>query len=465
LSGAYFDNTLAAVSGTAIDQFIVKLSANGQNSLWATYYGANGNDQAKAITISPVDGDIYVGGFGGSGFPLQTLSGAYNGSATSGGSVIKFNSTGTRIWATILGSRVEEFAVDANNDVVAVGTTGSGLPVQNGYGNATFAGGQSDGFVTKFDGNSMAIVWSTYYGGDGWDVCWDIVAVQEGADIFYYVVGLTNSSSTVPIPLVQPGFGEYYQGANAGLYEDGFIAQFHSTGPLFWSTYMGGSDLDNFYGVTADSDDNIYVTGYTYSSNFPLPVTNAANAFVVSSLQGNCDALDICFHHGDHGYVWGSYHGGGWAEIGWDVACVGNSRLYVVGESGDPTNFPFCQGTPTANGTPYYDDQPGIKGFVSDLDLTPVIVAGINAPEESNSFAVYPNPADQSLIISGQTSAGESVTIEIIDITGRVVYSEKDQSSGVLNKQIDISNLANGTYVVKVETDNTVSTTKVVIQR
>lgn len=469
LSGAYYDNSLTQPSGTAQDQFLVKLSSDGQTPLWATYYGGNNPDIARALSISPIDGDIYMAGWSYGNFPLQTLSGAYNGPSGQGGTIVKFNSSGTRVWATTLGSSgVEGITVDQNNDLVAVGTvnTATNFPIQNASGNTTYGGGQNDGFVTKFDGNSMAVVWSTLFGGDGRDICRDVVAVQEGTDIFYYVVGISNSSSVSPIPLVQPGFGEYYQGAVASSLEDGFIAQFHSIGQLFWSTYMGGSDFDEFYAVTADSDDNIYLTGMVYSSDFPMPVSNAANAFVVTSLGGNTDAIDVCFLRGIHSYVWGSYHGGGWAEIGWDVACVGNSRLYVVGESGDPTNFPFCQGTPTANGTPYYDDQPGIKGFISDLDLSPVIVAGINTPEENTSgFMVYPNPADQLLIISGQTDAGEAVTIEIIDVTGRAVYSETDQSSGMLNKQIDISNLANGMYVIKVTANVTVSTEKVVIQR
>jgi len=471
LGGAYNDNTITAISGVAIDQFIVKLSPNGQTSLWATYYGGNYNDQAKTIQISPISGDIYVGGFGGGGFPLLNLGGAYNSAATSGGDIIKFNSSGARIWATILGVCVESIAIDPNNDVVAVGRLSSAVnfPIQGAYGNTTYGGGQNDGFVTKFYGTSLAVEWSTMYGGNGWDVCQDVVAVQEGANIFYYVVGHSGSTSGGPIPLVQPGFGEYYQGALAGgSNDDGTIAQFHSSGQLFWSTYMGGNNADYFYGVTADSDDNIYLTGYTYSNNFPLPATNAANAFVVSTLAGTTDAIDVSFHKVIHNYVWGTYHGGSMAEIGWDISCEGNSRLYVVGETGALADFPLCQGTTTANGTPYFDGTPdgNIKGFVSDLDLSPVIVAGINAPEENiGSFAIYPNPADQVLYISGQAVNGEPVTIEIVDIMGRVVYSETDQSSGMLNKQIDISNLANGTYIIKVETVNAVSTEKIVIQR
>lgn len=477
-TGAYFDNTYACTGASCVspDQLIVKLDPTGQNALWATYYGGNNNDIAKSIAISPTSGDIYVSGYGGAGFPLATVSGAYNGSATIGGTIIKFNSSGARIWATKLaptsnGGSVESVTVDQNNDLVAVGyvASGAGFPIQNASGNTTYAGGQSDGFVTKFNGSGLYIEWSTFYGGDGRDQCRDVVSVQEGSNIFYYVVGLSSSSSTTPIPLVQPGFGEYYQGTVGGATEDGCIAQFHSTGALFWSTYMGGSSTDEFYSITSDSDDNLYITGETYSSNFPMPSTNAASAFVVTSLSGTTDALVVSFHKTIHNYVWGSYLGGSMADIGWGVACDGNTRLYVVGEAGCTPSFPLCQGSVTANGTPYYDDQAtpgiGIKGFVSDLDLNPAIVASVEEPGTQSDFTVYPNPASQTIQINGALDEYQAVTIEICDLTGRIVYQETIGETLTLNKQIDVSTFAEGAYIVSIKTPERTRCKKVIIQR
>lgn len=470
--GAYLDNSYTA-SGSSADQFLVKLSADGQSKLWATYYGFSADDNAQDIAISPINGDIYMVGGSGGTFPQLVPSGAHSGT-NSGGTIVKFNSSGVRIWSTNLspatgGGRVEAVCIDGNNDVIVAGYVGGGtsFPIQNAGGNTTYGGGQMDGFVTKFDGATCSIEWSTLMGGDGRDQCHDVIAVQEGATTFYYVVGNSSSSSTTPFPLVQPGFGEHFQGTCAGS-NDGTISQFHSSGALFWSTYLGGTGSEEFNAVAADSDDNIYLTGITNSSDFPLPIVTPPNVFTASSILGNADAFIISLRAGIHDYVWGAYYGGSMAEIGWDLSCVTNSRLYLVGYVGTMTDFPLCQGTPTANGTPYYDQSTAVtfKCFVSDLDLAPFInYVGISESEEEAGFSVYPSPASGSITVAATFADNTDVNIEITDLLGRVVYSSTVTNTNSVNKQIDVSNLGDGTYILRLKHGEKMSTRKIQIQK
>lgn len=479
-TGAYNQSSYTCTGSgcSASDQFIVKLNSQGTNCSWATYYGGDEVDVATDIEINPTTGAIFMVGYGGSNFPLLTFTGGYN--STGGtGTLVKFNSSGVRQWATKIGGtnnggRIDGIAIDPNGDIVIAGNVGSGagFPIQFAGGNSTFGGGTSDGYVTKFFNSTNALAWSTYYGGNGDDACSDVIYVQEGTTIYYYVIGQTYSPTSNPIPLVNPGFGAYYQSSFGGG-SDGFVAQFHSaggTGSLVWSTYYGGSGLDLPQAITADSDDNLFITGYTYSNDLPMPATNLSNAYVNTTLNWQTDAFIAAFQKVFHNYLWGTYFGGGWSDKGYAIGCDGNTKLYLAGQVGCMPDFPLCQGTPNANGTPYYDDQStpgiGVKAFISDLDLTPVVVVGIpdNTSTEMN-LSVYPSPANNTLWIAGDINTEGDVTIGIVDMLGQIVYRQTAPSSRMLNKQVDISTFADGVYVVHVETKNSSFVRKFVVQR
>jgi ELWxxDGT repeat protein len=75
-------------------------------------------------------------------------------------------------------------------------------------------------------------------------------------------------------------------------------------------------------------------------------------------------------------------------------------------------------------------------------------------------LSVYPNPAQDALYISHKTAA--SSLFQILDMNGKVVYNGKTASAGHERTKINVSNLSAGTYIIRMESDNKISSVKFV---
>lgn len=106
--------------------------------------------------------------------------------------------------------------------------------------------------------------------------------------------------------------------------------------------------------------------------------------------------------------------------------------------------------------------------FPGSLMLHPVFGASsefVGIPDrpvlKTNSITVFPNPAKDQLFIKGLTNNNESVTVSIIDLFGRTLKQEVAPSI----ESIDVSDLANGMYVLKISSENFMHTNKFVVSR
>ena len=118
--------------------------------------------------------------------------------------------------------------------------------------------GNADAFVTKLAPSGSALAYSTYLGGNRFDVGNGIAVDSAGAA---FVIG---DASSDDFPTVNPIQAESGQG------QDLFVTAVDPAGAaLVYSTYLGGSDSDYGSGIALDGAGNAYITGYSLSSNFP----------------------------------------------------------------------------------------------------------------------------------------------------------------------------------------------------
>jgi hypothetical protein len=299
------------------DGFVTKFDPSGSALVYSTYLGGTGADIPFGIAVD-ADGNAYVAGRTGSpNFPttpkafqtvLRSVINAF---------VTKVDPEGSLVYSTYLGGRSGDDAraigVDLEGNAYVTGATSSvDFPTANPL--QPFLQGVSDAFVTKFDPSGSALVYSTYLGGGGADGGLGIALDTKGNA---YVGGQTNSVNFPTVVPFQPGYG--------GGDLDAFVAKLDSGGgALLYSTYLGGSNLDLGLGIAADSAGSAYVTGWTFSTDFPT----------VNPFQPERRTAFVTKFDGNGSVVYSTYLGGtGGADIGRAIAADADGNAYVVGDT------------------------------------------------------------------------------------------------------------------------------------
>jgi hypothetical protein len=315
----------AALAG-GFDAFVTKFSPAGNTLIYSTYLGGSGLDVGEGIAVDSMRA-AYVTGFTNSpNFPTQNPFQA----ALAGGDdafVTKLSPAGNSlVYSTYLGGTgndvAEGIAIDSSGSAYIIGQTGStNFPTQNPF-QATLAGGE-DIFVTKFSPSGNALVYSTYLGGSGLD---SGVGITVDSSRSAYVTGLTNSLN---FPTQNP-----FQATFAGGPTDAFVTKFSPAGnTLVYSTYLGGSDDDEGHAIAVDRSGSAYVTGQTFSPDFPT-----LNPFQVS-LNGPEDAFVTKFSPSGNMLVYSTYLGGSSFDGGNGIAVDSAGSALVTGATSS-TDFP-----------------------------------------------------------------------------------------------------------------------------
>ncbi len=263
--------------GGHYDGFVAKFDSAGHR-IWGTYWGGSQTDFAGTIITDHhghlyICGETYTGGTTGilstPGTHQQDIAGNVDGLLT------KFDTAGTRIWATYYGGNgwdvPSSLALDHNGDLYMSGQTGhntsgfnyvsySGIATPGSY-QPSAGGGEKDGFLVKFT-NTGQRLWGTYIGGWSSDYLPQrqnrTVAVDDSNNVI--VAGMVQTPNmATPGAFEETGTGGY----------DGFFAKFTTTGSIMWASYYAGGYYDELRCVLAYNDD-IFIGGWTGSLDMPV---------------------------------------------------------------------------------------------------------------------------------------------------------------------------------------------------
>ncbi|MCX6278561.1 MAG: hypothetical protein NT004_10735, partial [Bacteroidetes bacterium] len=241
----------------AKDNYLVKFSPDGQR-LWGTYYGGTNWEQNPSCAACK-NGIVYLTGNTASLSNIATPGSWVPNFNNAPGFLAAFNTSGQRLWGTYYGGPMVDILfgcmADTGTSVYVygtgtsevIGTSGVFQRVPNGGGNAC---------LSKFS-SSGAYLWGTFYGVNGARIL--NAAVDDSG--YVYVTGITSDQNNViPSP---NGYMTEYQGG----FQDAFLAKFNGTGQRVWGTYYGGADQDSETCVAVDANDNIFLSGSTWSGN------------------------------------------------------------------------------------------------------------------------------------------------------------------------------------------------------
>jgi hypothetical protein len=263
-----------------IDAFVTKLSPNGNAATYSTYLGGSAADIGFGIALDAAGDRTSVTGVTDSAdFP--TTGASFRPTFAGGGDafVVNLNSAGSAAsYATFLGGNSLDagFGIKLNaegNAFITGFTESADFPTTAGTRQPISGGGNSDAFVTKLNPAGAALVYSTYLGGNAGDLGLGI-ALDSGDRA--HVTGTTGSSNLSVTP-------NAIQGSLSGA-SDAFVTKLNPDGSaLAYSSYLGGGQNEEGFGVAVDSDQIAYVAGRTTSSNFPT----TAGAFQITSAGGS----------------------------------------------------------------------------------------------------------------------------------------------------------------------------------
>ncbi len=331
---------LDATLGGTNDAFVAKLTSSGSGLVYSTLLGGSVDEWLTGIAVDGY-GNAYVTGItGSSNFPCANeVDGDLDGDSDA--FVTRFNKLGDEMgFSTYLGGfKDDEASGIAVSRIGAIFVTGvtysSDFPTLNAYD--VTLDGTVDCFVTSFTSDKrpaadrissimsttvsmgeIEINYSTYLGGND-----DDYGTGIAIDIYRnaYVVGGTESDDFPVQNAFQPDFaGGGYIG------NDVFLTRLSTEGnSLVYSTFLGGSDDDYAKGVAVDVNGDVYVTGATYSVDFPT-----VNRFD-GILDGTVDAYITKFNGQNNQLIYSTFIGGNNSDVAQAIDVGGEAEVYIAG--------------------------------------------------------------------------------------------------------------------------------------
>lgn len=324
-----FDKSYNGTTVKGGDIFVAKLDKDGEYLHYATYIGGKNDDRGFGIAVNNYGEAYLTGETYSTDFPVT--DGAFQNklSFSKEAFALRLSFDGSSlIYSTFLGGMDEDkgndIAVDNNGFAYIVGETKSSgnFPVKPGSFQTTYNGGPHDGFIVKLEPDGKSVVYSTFLGGDQNDIA---KAIVLNSNLDPVITGYTNSAN---YPVSASAYDQTY---NGGL--DVFVTQLNASGTeLLSSTYLGGSYAEEATDIDVNEENEIFLTGYTFSGDFP-------NTYPAEKLMGLKDVFVARISSDASTLLYSRLVGGTKNDEGTSILVNAEDQAFVAGTS-ESEKFP-----------------------------------------------------------------------------------------------------------------------------
>jgi hypothetical protein len=308
-----------------------------------------------------------------------------------------------------------------------------------------------EGIITVLSNDGSSILYSSYFGGSGYEFVSNIVVDEDG---YYYITGFTLSSD---LPTTTSAFDPTFNGGESswlGAGMDGFVAKFDSEDhSRVYATYLGGSRNDMCFKLDVDSNGRAVVIGSSFSTNFPT----TSNAYDTS--YNGCDRkfLGTWWVYGGDFIVtqlaadgstlrYSTYFGGDDYESGYGISLDSSGNAYIVGET-------YSSDLPTTNGafdTSYNGGTDQRDGVIAKFNFSQsginslVYSTYIGGSGDEYTAGVEVDSEGYAYISSSTTSADFPLTLWAVDT---VIEGGNSYEATVVKFDKTGSNILYSTYL------------------
>jgi hypothetical protein len=503
------------------DLFVLKFDSAG-NRDWCTFYGGSGDEYAGKCTVDKIGSLILTSGAQlikldnsgqklwnitlppyPSGCSADTLNNIYvigttgpdSTIATSGSHqqsvscpwsfcydmfIIKYNSSGQKLWGTFYGGSYNEYAsvckVDRENNLIVGGFVG-GEPCSGSHGVTTpgshreiFIGmpctGGYNGIVGKFSSNGT-LIWGSYLGAAYSEGGGLFTGCDIGPDNSIFLCGSTNVNDVIQADLGTTDAYKSFIPYSWPWNVNGFLTKLTSKGQLEWGTLYGGSGSDVVNSCSIDQLGNVYIVGTSYSKDtfelaspgahdthmgygpeaFLAKFTDCQNVSLpsVSDITTSENKI-IC--EGTSATLRVSYM----TDVRWyasasDTTVLQNGTVYTTNTLSAGTYTYYAYGINNCH-----------QAYPRTL-VTITVSACVGVDEyRGNSFPLlFPNPAERNI----QMGSDKECNVTLYDSMGETVWNGLIKS----DTSIDITSMPQGIYIAKIFLNNNTYYQKLIISR
>lgn len=415
------------------DVFIVKYDSSG-NVIWANCSGGINSDLGESICVD-ANGNFFVAG----SFRSPEISFGSNTLYNVGLFVVKYDTYGNVLWAKSHVGRICEdnegcgisIAVDSNDYLYITGSFDSGDIFFGSYALHNAFPGYSDIFIAKYDNNGN-VIWAQRHGGILDDYSHGI-DVDFNGDI--YITGHFSSSEITFENIYLDNYGAF----------DYFVVKYNPSGNVLWANNfnMVNTAITSF-GIKVDGNGNSYIAG-----RFQNPTLTFGTTTLFNFDNGGTNDIFILKYNLSGNLLWALSVKGTYNDFVTSISLDGSNNPVITG---------YFYGPIIIFGTDTLTNIGSGPIFTAKLDHT----VGI---EEFSTIAynvdIYPNPTIDKITIDNKEISKETF-ISVFDIQGKQLMYNNFQNQSII--EINVSKLTKGVYLVKIQTDKSIETKKLMIQ-